>query len=219
MQLSRLFTKCLTRHYEDTSGKVSYATEYEGETAYIYFEASRGLEDWKRNLSFPRKAYGRNDRVWYAHHGFLSAWRAVRPIIVKRLEREKPSAIVTVGYSQGAAIATLCHEDLYYHRTVPHASLYGYGFASPRVLWGRVDEERWRGFTVIRNLDDLVTHLPPKVLGFRHVGRLLEIGERGRYGRLEAHTPEAMLKELARYEAGLKASGNDGACNVPSNVL
>ncbi len=219
MQLSGLFTKCLTRHYEDTAHEVSYATENEGKTAYIYFEASRGLEDWKRNLSFPAKAYGSPEGAWYAHYGFLSAWKAVEPIVSERLKRDKPSAIVTVGYSQGAAIATLCHEYLYYHRTVPHTSLFGYGFASPRVLWGRVDEERWRGFTVIRNLDDLVTHLPPKMLGFRHVGRLLEIGERGRYGRLEAHTPEAMLKELIRYEASLKASGNNGACNVPLNVL
>jgi hypothetical protein len=207
MQLSELFTKCLTRRYVDTSGKVSYAIESEGQTTYLYFEASNGLADWKRNLCFPAKAYSGMNGVWYAHYGFLSAWKAVEPIIEARLEREKPSAIVSVGYSQGAAIATLCHEYLYYRRTVPHTSLIGYGFAAPRVLWGRVDEERWKGFTVIRNLDDLVTHLPPRTLGFRHVGRMLEIGERGRYGRLEAHSPEAMLRELVRYEKGKQQGG------------
>ena len=203
MQLSELFSKCLTRRYSEASGKVNYAIEREGETVYVYFEASNGLEDWKRNLSFPAKAYGGEGGIWYAHRGFLSAWKTVLPLVTERLEMERPSAIVSVGYSHGAAIAALCHEHLYYHRTVPHTSLFGYGFASPRVLWGRADEERWKGFTVIRNLDDLVTHLPPKVLGFRHVGRLLEVGEHGRYGRLEAHTPEAMLKELVRYESGL----------------
>lgn len=202
MRLSALFTKCLTRRYENTAGEVSYAIELDGKTAFVYFEASRGSMDWRRNLSFPARAYGPRIGGGYAHQGFLSAWRAVRPTVIERLTAAAPTAIVTVGYSHGAAIAALCHEYLYSRRTVPHASLYGYGFSSPRVLWGRVDQTRWWGFTVIRNLDDLVTHLPPKVLGFCHVGRLLEIGERGRYGRLEAHTPEAMQRELLRYEAG-----------------
>ena len=201
MRLSELFTKCLTRRYEEAPGEVNYALESEGETLQIYFEASRGLADWKRNVSFPAKAYSGASGTWYAHYGFLHAWRAVRPLILARLRREPPRAIVLVGYSQGAAIATLCYGDLYDRRAVAPSSLFCYAFASPRVLWGRVDEERWRGLTVIRNLDDLVTHLPPSALGFRHVGRLLEIGERGRYGRLEAHTPEAMLRELVRAES------------------
>jgi len=57
---------------------------------------------------------------------------------------------------------------------------------------------RWERFTVIRNLDDLVTHMPPAVLGFSHVGELLEIGEKGRYSRVDAHRPENILAELER---------------------
>ena len=45
-----------------------------------------------------------------------------------------------------------------------------------------------------------MTHLPPLIFGFRHVGQMRQIGEKGRYGHLEAHTPDAMLSELRRYE-------------------
>ncbi len=58
-------------------------------------------------------------------------------------------------------------------------------------------QERWERFTVVRNLDDLVTHLPPGLLGYRHVGRLLEIGKRGQYSPVEAHLSENYLRELA----------------------
>ena len=57
------------------------------------------------------------------------------------------------------------------------------------------------GYTVVRNLDDIVTHLPPAALGYSHVGTLLSIGERGRYSRIDAHREENIARGLSR--AGL----------------
>jgi hypothetical protein len=57
---------------------------------------------------------------------------------------------------------------------------------------------RWERFTVIRNIDDIVTHLPPRALGYTHVGHVLEIGEKGTYSRVDAHRPENILAELKR---------------------
>ena len=200
MKLSELFENCLTRSYKEASGEVSYAFECVGKTLYIYLEASNGISDWRRNLAFPAKAYRTDKGIWFAHRGFLSAWKILRPIVLSQVLNQRPSTIVSLGYSHGAAIATLCHEYLFYHRLVPSDALFGFAFASPRVLWGRVDDRRWEKFTVIRNRGDLVTHLPPLIFGFRHVGQILRIGEKGRYGQLEAHTPDAMLSELRRYE-------------------
>jgi hypothetical protein len=67
------------------------------------------------------------------------------------------------------------------------------------VLWGKRTEDilsRWKRFTVVRNVDDLITHLPPRVLGYFHVGSLLEIGEKGKYSRIDAHRRESILAEL-----------------------
>ena len=112
--------------------------------------------------------------------------------------------ITVVGYSHGAALAVFCHEYVWYHRPDLRKTLVGYGFGCPRVVWGDLSSEvsdRWAGFTVIRNQEDLVTHLPPVAFGYRHVGNLLEIGEKRKYSAIDAHRPENIRRELRAYEA------------------
>ena len=112
---------------------------------------------------------------------------------------ENVRKIVTVGYSHGAALAVLCHEYIWFHRPDLRADAEGYGFGCPRVIWGALTvdlQARWEGFTVVRNLDDLVTHMPPVFLGYRHVGGLLEIGKIGKYSAIDAHRAENILSEL-----------------------
>ena len=58
------------------------------------------------------------------------------------------------------------------------------------------ENDRWHDFYVIRNIDDAVTHLPPSLLGFRHVGNMIEIGEAGKYSSIDAHRAENYLYEL-----------------------
>ena len=73
------------------------------------------------------------------------------------------------------------------------------GLCRARVLWGycaRCVAEKWKNFTVIRNRKDIVTHVPPALLGFRHVGRMLVIGKRSSYSAIDAHRPKNIRKEL-----------------------
>jgi len=42
-----------------------------------------------------------------------------------------------------------------------------------------------------------VTHVPPVLLGFRHVGEVVKIGEKGKYSPVKAHYPGSYLAELA----------------------
>lgn len=201
MRLSFLFDRCLGIPYTHAAGDVSYATERRGSTVYLYLEHSNGARDWLRNLDFPSVAYRRDgEAVFRAHRGFLRAHSILVPTLAAIASDSTISAIVTVGYSHGAALATLAHEYFWYHREDLRARLLGYGFGSPRVLFGggrRALAERFSGFTVIRNLDDIVTHLPPAALGYYHVGRLLTIGERGRYSCVDAHREESIARELA----------------------
>ena len=69
------------------------------------------------------------------------------------------------------------------------------------MLWGKNAKKiahRWQDFTLIRNIDDLITHLPPRVLGYFHIGKLMEIGEKGKYNRIDAHRPQSYLIELEK---------------------
>ncbi len=202
--LYKLFRQCLDAVYVNTSGAASYAVRRCGDVLYIFFEASNGPADWKRNLDFPAKAYKRMGiTAWFAHKGFLEAWHELEPILSAKISGKSVRKIILTGYSHGAAIALLCHEYVWFTRPDIRASLEGYGFGCPRVIWGALSPDirrRWNNFTVIRNIDDAVTHLPPALLGYTHVGTMLEVGTHGKYSSIDAHRPENILAELEAYE-------------------
>ncbi|MBR6680228.1 MAG: hypothetical protein IKL59_03100 [Clostridia bacterium] len=204
MNLYQLFGKCLAAPYRKDGGSANYATERAGERLYIFFEDSDGAEDWSINIDFPAKAYERMGKfAWFAHRGFLDAWKRTEKYLARTVSDESVKSVTVAGYSHGAAMALLCHEYIWFNRPDLRPTLEGYGFGCPRVIWGFVSDgvaRRWENFLVIRNIDDIVTHLPPSALGYSHVGRLLEIGESGKYTRIEAHYAENILNELRRYE-------------------
>lgn len=198
--LLELFERCLTVPYVETRNSADYFIEREGNTLYIYFEPSNGDVDWKNNLDFPIAPYEDMSGVkWYAHRGFLRVWKSIEEEIAYIINDRSIKRIIEVGYSHGAALATLCHEYVWYNRPDLAMSHYGFAYGSPRVIWGlsrkRV-KERFSGLTVIKNIDDIVTHLPPRAIGFYHVGKLIEIGEGGKYSKIDAHRPENYIKEL-----------------------
>ncbi len=199
MKMSVLFARCLEVPYVHTDLSASYYVERKGAVLYIYLQDSNGAEDWRHNLDFPARPY--HGGAWMAHRGFVKVWRVIQPMVAAAIQDAHIRSVVTVGYSHGGALAVLCHEYVWYHRPDLRKRIEGYGFGAPRVIWGRLDADarrRWEHFCVVRNLDDLVTHLPPSALGYVHVGKLLEIGKSGRYSHIDAHRSENIMRELVR---------------------
>lgn len=183
----------------------SYYTRRAGGVLYIYFEWSNGKTDWKNNLDFPAKPYRDMKDKWYVHRGFLRVWKALEPYIQKEISDPSVRYIRIAGYSHGAALALLCHEYCVYHLPVmaKREHIVGIGFGCPRVVWGRLRRRiarRFENFYVIRNGRDLVTRVPPRWLGFRHVGKMIEIGQDKGYTPIGAHYAEAYIKELRERE-------------------
>jgi hypothetical protein len=119
--------------------------------------------------------------------------------------------IVIVGYSHGAAIATLCHEYVWFNRPDLRHDLQGYGFGCPRCFWGwfmnKELKERWENFHPVRNINDIVTHVPPRIFGFRHVNKVIKIGEKGKLAArkyklkcIDAHMPKNYRYSLSYYK-------------------
>ena len=202
MELLRYFQACLDADYKHRENGASWAVENrdDGEL-WILFEKSNGITDWLNNLQFHAVPYQEMNPVWQCHGGFLKVWKSIKPhleeIVADAARRGK--FVRVIGYSHGAAIAVLCHEWIYYHFPALRPSLEGFGFGCPRVLYGCVPTDlaqRWQNFYVVRNGEDAVTHLPPRVMGYCHVGNLIAIGEDGGYSPLDAHRPENYQKEL-----------------------
>ena len=176
----------------------SYAVSREGSTLFLFFEKSNGAEDWRNNFDFPARPYREMCDLWFCHRGFLRVFEAVKPHLSPLVEDRTVRRIILSGYSHGAALALLAHEYCVFHRPDLAPAIEGYGFGCPRVVWGRLNGRvaaRFRNFTVVRNGRDLVTRLPPALLGYRHVGRMLEIGG-GRGGLIRSHLAESYSDSL-----------------------
>ena len=203
MHLAQLLSLTLHASYTEVENGASFAALGKDGTLYILFEWSRGAVDWKNNFDFPAVPYRDMPDRFLCHRGFLKVWKSAEPYIGEILRESTAGRIVISGYSHGGALAVLCHEYVWFTDPARRISLTGVGFGAPRVLWrlpGTLwPRKRWENFTVVRNVDDAVTHLPPALLGYRHVGNLLTIGEKGRYSPVDAHRPEAYERSLAEY--------------------
>ena len=199
----QLFHRVLRAQYthleEETA---SYCIQREGDQLFLLFEWSNGRTDWRNNLDFPAKPYRDMADKWYAHRGFLRVWKAIEPHLEEVVADPTVREIYVAGYSHGAAIALLCFEYCRFHR--PDIPASGIGYGCPRVVWGFTPKrvrDRFQGFVVVRKGCDLVTHVPPALFGFRHVGDVLKIGETK--GPIKDHYPDeysAALQTIEREE-------------------
>lgn len=222
-KLSYLFYKCAYLiNYQVAGEDTDYAFTEEDSTLYIWFKGSDSKYDWKLNFSFWRKPYKDMKIPYSVHGGFLKAWKNVEDIIINKITEVKKikgadkfvkyykyDKIVIVGYSHGGALSGLCHECVWYWRNDIKDNIFGYGFESPRFYHGlsvnKKLQERWKNYTVIRTHTDIVTHTPPRLFGFTHVGKLLWLkpSDTSKYRLpkfIGSHYPDTVHAALIEYE-------------------
>lgn len=183
MDLLNLYKRCLSAKYTSVENQGDYAIKQIGTKLYLFFEWSDSATDWLNNFDFPAKPYSDMGTTWYCHRGFLKVWKSIEPYVKDAIMRPSVKSVTIVGYSHGAAIATLCHEYVWFNRPELRDKLEGYGFGAPKVFWGRMSEElkeRWKNFHPVRNINDIVTYVPPIFFGFTHVNDVIQIGEKGK---------------------------------------
>ena len=155
------------------------------------------------DIRTPKKPYKNMSCVWRCHSGFLKVYNAMKDDIkakIIEILRVKTNIknIVCVGYSHGGALSLLATEDLtgIYGESL-HVS--GYGFGAPRVIWGYVPKQikaRLKNYTVIRNSNDIVTHVPPSIFGFRDVGNMYTIRGTEYTNPIKSHISDEYINNL-----------------------
>ena len=208
--MKELFYKCAyTIEYKQIGDSVNYAFEENGHTLYVYFQGSNSITDWVRNFLFVENPY----KMFKVHKGFYQAYSEARNLLLDKIYEKDENGnfkwlkIIIVGYSHGGALCQIFLEDAIYHRPDITDSIMGYAFETPRCLKVKKQYRHfWKNLIVIRNNNDLITHLPPAIFGYHHLGRMIKIhGDTKLVDNhspkcIKSHYPQCVLDGLEKYK-------------------
>lgn len=225
IEMKNCFLKCLNAKYihVDNDGDYAFEESRDGKTLYLLFQWTRTAYDWISNFDFVAKPYKDMEITWRCHRGFLRVWKSIEPHIKELVKNEKYKTIKIAGFSHGGAIATLAHEYVWFNRPDLRSEenpdgITGYGFGCPRCYfgsilpWKKMPQElaqRWVRFYPIRNLKDIVTHVPPRIFGFRHVAPVVQLGRTGKWQIID-YAPNLPPRVAMHYAPNYLLSLDDG---------
>lgn len=209
--MAKIFKAMFNVKYTHTENDGDFAIERKGKNIWFFFQWSNSKIDWKNNFDFPVKPYRDMGIKWYCHRGFLKVWKSIEPYIEEVIQDPTIEHVYITGYSHGGAIATLCHEYVWFHRPDLRGQIFSFVYGSPRVYWGFMRKElkeRWNSLFIIRNGTDIVTHLPPMLLGFRHVNSVITLTpvnqtEHTKIKCVNCHYPDNYIASLEGEEYGV----------------
>ncbi len=166
------------------------------------------LRDWMTDLQIRRKTgpYGK------VHRGFLKGFQVLWPEIraTVAMWQTQAQSLWLTGHSLGGALATLAMAT-FGEKAKPVHGLYTFG--QPRVggktFARNFDLDfRTRMFRFVNN-NDIVTRVPTREMGFRHVGQVLMFDVLGKL-QTDLHFWNHFLDRVAGRVADLGNPGSDG---------
>jgi hypothetical protein len=194
------FNSCIGGDWKTCGKDVQYRIDRLGPNqAYLSFQGTVSITDLEIDLKVfcnpfkekPKDKYGN-----VMHHGFQEGFESAFEIIHKELIDMGIQYVNVRGYSLGAAYAQIF--TLYLPKVGIETEALVYG--SPRIFWlpsTALKDEAKRRILRIENQDDIITHLPPYLLGFKHIGHVYKIGVSDCFYNIAKHVPSEYTKELS----------------------
>lgn len=173
----------------------------------IVFYGSNSDADWRNNFNFFKKPYKNMEVPFHVHRGFLKAWKLINDHFLA-LVKDVDKPITIIGHSYGAAIATLCMEDIWFNYPEKRVDLKLITFGAPRVIgWYnyRKIKERWSNTINYCNRIDIVTNVPFFLMGFVHVKKKTYINRDKSPIQFFKFVNNHMVDQ---YEQGIKKEGS-----------
>ena len=172
---------CTNSMFFNRKGTQAYLTGNDDMLILAFRGTEQKLEDWMTDAKM-KLTDGPGGKV---HRGFHRALKNVWQDIRKALDefRGKGQSIWITGHSLGAALATLAAATLGDDKEdIPVNGIYTFG--QPRVGDRTFARNYNQDFGEIAfrfvNNNDVVTRVPPRTFGYRHVGRFLYIDSKHR---------------------------------------
>jgi hypothetical protein len=159
--------------YHGEKSSTDFYTVIRDRTIYIVFEGT-DVKEW-RDIRTDLDCTLKYDNIFAVHRGFWKAYIFEKPELINRLVRSGCSFVRILGYSLGAALATLAFNDL--EPLFPEKVFECEVFGCPRVgnkhyakAYPKVNYKRYE------NGNDVITKLPPWIFGYRHIGEAIHLG-------------------------------------------
>lgn len=177
MHIVEIFDQTLYAPWETTAKGLDFCLLQHKPCAFwLIFQYTTTQQDWLYNFKFWTIPYKNMPRTWYAHKGFVELYKSGRDFIKPYM-----SHITRVsGFSQGAALAQLAIEDIYFHTG---NSVQGFCFGCPKPFVIPPHKELRNYFSkafdytnIYNTRGDIVAKVPPfpyQAYGTKHI---LQIG-------------------------------------------
>lgn len=165
---------------ESTDTDFSY--KLDNDILTIKFQGTVSLKDWSFNFMVWKKPYKNMKHIWFAHAGFVKKFKStesyIKEIINEAIQLNVKEIFIK-GHSQGGAIATLCHEYIWFNYPEQRKILTTIVEGSPKVigLFSSLKiKERFENLTRIEQFWDIIIRVP--FLLYRHVGKKIRVGNK-----------------------------------------
>lgn len=168
--------------FSDEETDIQYFIRLIDSTLIVAFRGSDSKKDWQADLRFMKKRvpYDNKNSKIRVHSGFINRYKTpqIRQHILSYITKDIKKVIV-LGHSYGAALATLCAVDIQYNH--PSKDIEVALFGAPRVgnkAFQKSFDKRVYKTLRVENGNDIVTKVPLKWMGFRHVGVPIAVGKK-----------------------------------------
>jgi|GEM_PF-2536837 len=176
-------------------------------TTYVVFMATNDWQDWITNFNFFKKSIPfKTNKKTKVHGGYLDRYilDKVRTKILLYVANSNKKNIIVTGYSMGGGLAPICALDLV--NNFKDKTVHCVAMAGPRIGNKHFVEEIEKKCDVINFIygNDIVTKVPLKLFGFKHINKK-HYGPERKWWKLSIkhHIPNNLFNEVFENAKGV----------------
>ena len=198
MNLKQAWRDAINQKWINGAEDTQYALVVKDKTVILAIEGSVSTLDWIQNFMFWKKPYKEMKHLFFVHAGWLKKWKAIRKEVIPEIVKyyNQGYKIKVRGYSQGAGIGYLAHEDIHFHTgEQPDTVLFG----TPRTFScfnSKILNKRLSTINRIEDGNDIVCHLPFAVMFYKHYGMAIHIGDKKYWWKLSIKDHENYRRDV-----------------------